>query len=72
MRRHDDVRFIFTGLKHLSIMNPEALSSRNFHGLTPLDLAYRATSRGACVDERVINFLWEAAAEQAESVMQQA
>lgn len=43
-------------MRHIVIMYPEALSQRNFHDQTPLELAQR--SIGRCTDE-VASFLYE-------------
>jgi hypothetical protein len=42
-------------IRHLWILYPEAITMRNFHGLTPLDLARR--NMHLCSDD-VSTFLW--------------
>lgn len=48
-------------IRHLCILYPEALTMRNFHGQTPVELA----RRGAVCSDEVSEYLWEKLAESA-------
>jgi hypothetical protein len=43
-------------IRHLWILYPEALSKRNFHGLTPLDVS---RNNGHLCSDEVASFLWQ-------------
>jgi hypothetical protein len=43
-------------VRHIAILNPESLRQRNFHGLTPLELAQQRTSLGT---DAVATFLMQ-------------
>ena len=48
-------------MRHITILYPDSLTARNFHGLTPIELAQQRTSTSS---EAIAQFLWEQQAKQ--------